>query len=226
MQKAKLLLVIFSLSWLNLAKCEEVLGSEDGQAGVTLKMEHSFDNGKTYSSRGSISIHSLRSGAVSIQQNDSTEEELQHLQQLCEDDGLYLVRAVSTSGDSIASFRTAVHACNLIKSGLNDLFTVQLDWRHKLVSVHLSTPTVPSKTPPLSSLSGFKSRVYVQHMESGPSPDTASFIQRMEEEKLAKQRGDTKDNRSFFAKYWMYIIPFVLVLVMSGGGPEGGGGGR
>ena len=53
---------------------------------------------------------------------------------------------------------------------------------------------------PLTGVSGFKSKVYVQQMESGPSPDTASFIQRVEEEKLAKQRGDTKDNRSFFAK--------------------------
>ena len=79
-------------------------------------------------------------------------------------------------------------------------------------------------------------------MESGPSPDTASFVQKIEEEKLAKERGETKDNRSFFAKYvwaifnlpllyvflyiryWMYIIPFVLVLAMSGGGQEGGGG--
>lgn len=42
-------------------------------------------------------------------------------------------------------------------------------------------------------------------MESGPSPDTASFVQKIEEEKLAKERGETKDNRSFFAKYVLSI---------------------
>ena len=62
-------------------------------------------------------------------------------------------------------------------------------------------------------------------MEPGPQPDTAAFIQRMEQEKLAKERGETKDNRSFFAKYWMYIIPVVLVLAMSGGQEGGGNGG-
>ena len=32
-------------------------------------------------------------------------------------------------------------------------------------------------------------------------PDTSSFIQRMEQEKIAKQQGEGKDNRGFFAKY-------------------------
>merc|ERR1712126_592332 len=79
---------------------------------------------------------------------------------------------------------------------------------------------------PLDSAVGFKSKVLVQPMEMGPQPDTAAFIQRMEQEKLAKERGETKDNRSFFAKYWMYIIPVVLVLAMSGGQEGGNGGGR
>jgi len=196
--------------------------NDDNQGGLVLKMEHSFDNGKSYSNRGTVTIHSLRSGAVSIQQEDLTEAEKNSLEELCDQDALYLVRAVSNSGEALASYRSAHHACNLVDTGLSDLFTIQLDWRHKLVSIHLSTPSLQNKVP-LTTLAGFKSKVYVQHMESGPSPDTASFIQRIEEEKLAKQRGDTKDNRSFFAKYWMYIIPFVLVLVMSGGSPEGGG---
>jgi len=42
------------------------------------------------------------------------------------------------------------------------------------------------------------------------------YIQKMEQEKVAKERGETKDNRSFFAKYWMYILPVVLVFMMSG----------
>ena len=52
----------------------------------------------------------------------------------------------------------------------------------------------------MDSAGGFKSKVLVQPMEMGPQPDTAAFIQRMEQEKLAKERGETKDNRSFFAK--------------------------
>ena len=44
--------------------------NEDGTKSVVLTMDQSFDSGKSFSNRGSITIHSLRSGAVSIQQND------------------------------------------------------------------------------------------------------------------------------------------------------------
>lgn len=33
------------------------------------------------------------------------------------------------------------------------------------------------------------------------SPDTASYIQKIEREKEAQERGEVKDNRSFLAKY-------------------------
>merc|ERR1711971_889120 len=61
-------------------------GNDDNQGGIVLKMEHSFDNGKTYSNRGSVTIHSLRSGAVSIQQDDLTEAEKDSLEALCDQD--------------------------------------------------------------------------------------------------------------------------------------------
>ena len=193
-----LILLLFFLKNNEFSSAEESEEALDTSNAVVLKMDHSFDHGKTYSSRGSITIHSLRSGAVLIQQNDLTKESKAALEKLCEVDGLYLIRAVINQ-EAISSFRSAVHACNLMETGLADNFNVQLDWRHKIVALQLSTPSIPNKVP-LSTLPGFKTRVFVQHMESGPAPDTASFIQKMEEEKLAKQRGETKDNRSFFAK--------------------------
>lgn len=35
-------------------------------------------------------------------------------------------------------------------------------------------------------------------------PDTASYIQKIEREKEARERGEVKDNRSFLAKYVRY----------------------
>ena len=143
---------------------EEILNDEaldTTGGGVVLKLEHSFDHGKTYSSRGSITIHSLRSGTVSIQQNELNSEEKSALQELCDIDGLYLVRAAT---NNLESFRSAAHSCNLIETGLSDIFNIQLDWRHKIAAVQLSTPSVPNKVP-LSTLSGFKTRAYIQHME-------------------------------------------------------------
>ena len=106
--------------------------NEDGSKSVTLSMDHSFDSGKSYSSRGSITIQSLRSGAVSIQQNDISESEKDEIVKLCQEDKLYLIRAVS-NGEAVTTFRSAIHACNLVDSGFSDLFTIQLDWRYELL---------------------------------------------------------------------------------------------
>lgn len=58
------------------------------------------------------------------------------------------------------------------------------------------------------------------------SPDTASFIQKMEREREARERGDVQDNRGFLAKYWMYLLPVVVLVLLSGASnPEGGAGG-
>lgn len=178
---------------------DEMLSDDTQNNGGTLILEHSFDSGKSFSPRGSITIHSLRSGAVSVQQNDLKASEKDALQALCDAGNLYLLRIINSVSEGSTSFRSATDACNLINTGLADLFTIQTDWRQKLVSIFLSTPSLQNKVP-LTTLSGFKSKVYIQNMESGPAPDTASFIQRLEEEKMAKQRGETKDNRSFFAK--------------------------
>ena len=101
---------------------------EDGSKSVVLSIDHSVNSGKSFSSRGSITIHSLRSGAVSIQQNEITDLDKDAIVKLCQEDGLYLVRALS-NGEPMTSFRSSAHACNLLNSGLSDLFTIQLDWR-------------------------------------------------------------------------------------------------
>lgn len=41
----------------------------------------------------------------------------------------------------------------------------------------------------------------IQYPDGGPVPDTATYIQKLEREKQARESGEVKDNRSFFAKY-------------------------
>lgn len=59
-------------------------------------------------------------------------------------------------------------------------------------------------------------------------PDTASFVQKVEREREARDHGDTKDQRGFFAKYWMYIVPVAVIVLISGATSpdQGAAGGR
>ena len=59
-------------------------------------------------------------------------------------------------------------------------------------------------------------------MEAGPFPDTTAFIQKLEDEKRRQEKGEVPDNRSFLAKYWMYIVPLVIFMAINGAAaPEG-----
>ena len=37
------------------------------------------------------------------------------------------------------------------------------------------------------------------------------------------EKGEVKDNRSFLAKYWMYIVSVVLVMAINGAASQEGG---
>jgi hypothetical protein len=71
-------------------------------------------------------------------------------------------------------------------------------------------------------LSGTVEVTIVQEL---PAPETTAYLQRMEEEKRNRQHGAATDNRSFIAKYWMYIVPVVVFMVISSfmSGDDGGG---
>ena len=83
--------------------CDTVHEDSGSSSDFVLKLEHSFDNGRSFSSRGSLAIHSMRSGAASTESSELKEEELDALQKLCKEDGLYLVRLISTG--EVASYR-------------------------------------------------------------------------------------------------------------------------
>jgi len=98
-----------------------------------------------------------------------------------------------------------------------------VDWRGNIVAVNLAVRSQEAAFKGRKR-EKFDTKVVIQNMENGPAPDTAAFIQKMDEEKARKMSGETKDNRSFFAKYWMYIVPVcIFMAINSASGPEAGG---
>jgi len=196
-------------------------GVEDGE--LVLHLQHSFDMGNSWVERGIITIHSTRSGSSSADQNSLENSERIKLKELCAESGLYLVRTtISSQQDFLRSYASP---CQLLEANLQDTLTLQLDWRGKLIAMSLG---MQQPQPIKTALGGvrleatqeessvFKTKVFTQQMENGPVPDTAAFIQRVEENKRKEEKGEVKDNRSFLAKYWMYIVPVVLFMAVNG----------
>ncbi|XP_037807736.1 ER membrane protein complex subunit 10-like, partial [Lucilia sericata] len=137
-------------------------------------------------------------------------------------DGFYRLKAVvEYPNGSKRTFFTANKACNLLSSQLNDELWISIDANGYVNALSLSTSDgdfTDCSMLDFSNLSTtkFNTEVLIKHTELAPIPDTASFIQKIEREREARERGENKDNRGFFAKYWMYIVPVVLLVFISG----------
>lgn len=75
------------------------------------------------------------------------------------------------------------------------------------VNLHATGPCIVDD--PMTSM--FTTSIQVKHPDGGPAPDTTSYIQKIEREREARERGDVKDNRSFIAKYVSAIFTYYIL---------------
>lgn len=68
--------------------------SSDADGQLLLNLEHSLNEGTSFLSRGTLTVHSLRSGSTSLSQNPLSEEEQEQIRHLCQKEGLYLLRVM------------------------------------------------------------------------------------------------------------------------------------
>lgn len=115
------------------------------------------------------------------------------------------------------TFFTANKACNLLSSQLNDELWISIDSNGYVNAIFLSTSEGDFKDCSTMDFSAFDRKefyteVLIKHAELAPIPDTASFIQKIEREREARERGENKDNRGFFAKYVSIDYNFIKYI--------------
>ncbi|KAK9687160.1 hypothetical protein QE152_g36628 [Popillia japonica] len=197
---------------------------------INIRLEHSLDGSDIYTDRGNITIQSLRSGVYTLQQKPLSIEDRNKLRVLAADNKFYQLKAtVISNEDHEEEFKSYVKACMLAESEMTDQLSISLDYTGRIITVSMgvaSTSTCEGALVPIDYLKQFVTSVHIRHSATGPTPDTASYIEKLEREREAKERGEVKDNRPFLAKYWMYIVPVVIImLVTTATNPEGGNAG-
>ncbi|XP_017001900.2 ER membrane protein complex subunit 10 [Drosophila takahashii] len=190
---------------------------------ITVELLHSLANSDSFSFRGNVTIPSLNSGLANVEQPALSNAELDMLKKLALQNEFYRLKAtVVYSNGAKAQFITSNKACRLLQAQLNDVLWVSLDPSGYVTGITVSQDTAPATVEctqeDVSKLveSQFSTDVLIRHAELAPVPDTAGFIQKVEREREARERGEVRDNRGFFAKYWMYIVPVVLLVFISG----------
>lgn len=132
---------------------------------------------------------------------------------------------------------TSSKTCLLLQSNLFHFFWISIDAERQLVqSLTVFPDIIAAGGSPLDSTRNCSQQrsfatfaepngvVHVNKKGTLPTPDTQLFLQMMERERRTRQHGAETDDRSFLGKYWMYIVPVVIFVVISNViTPEGGG---
>ncbi|XP_030384361.1 ER membrane protein complex subunit 10 [Scaptodrosophila lebanonensis] len=174
-----------------------------------------------FSFRGNVTIPSLNSALSSLHQIELKTSELNVLTDLARQNGFYRLKVtVMYPNGKKQIFLTSSKACSLLQSELNDILWISVGPSGFISSVtHTSlSDSIECDVNIIEHIQGqeYNTDVLVKHSELAPMPDTAGFIQKVEREREARERGEVRDNRGFFSKYWMYIVPVVLLVFISG----------
>ncbi|GAB6023304.1 hypothetical protein CHUAL_008108 [Chamberlinius hualienensis] len=225
-------LVLFILCIITLL-FDNIFGDEEFDIS-TVQLQHTFDQGTQpqYSDRAPLTFRPLKASKFNFPAEvELTENDEKKLMKLVEQDGFYRLRIPIKSNDTVQYVTTYIKACSLYESGLSDILTLHTGVNGELLGISATTTQAlcQGKEVPQRNLRYFNTVVEIRPIEIGPTPDTTSFIQKLEKEKADRDKNEQGDNRSFFAKYWMYIVPAVVFMFISqifSPDPQGGGGGR
>lgn len=111
---------------------------------------------------------------------------------------------------------------NLIDANFNINLTLHTNANNKLNSLSIKTQSVQIRDP-LNSIDSITFHLAIQSLKLALPPDTESYLEKIKQEMEQKERGAQADNQSFLSKYWIYIVPFLVIMfLMNLVNPEGG----
>ncbi|XP_029341890.1 UPF0510 protein INM02-like isoform X1 [Acyrthosiphon pisum] len=203
-------------------------------------LEHELIPNAGFTKRSSILVN-LESRNDVVSTTSINDSDIQLLKQLASKNELYRLKVtVRTLSGKETRFLTFTRACLIVGSKLNDILTLHLDHLDSPFAVNLATTSNNCNSFNELDTSNFTTTVFFRRPESSPvfvfdffysqifnylygttflvicRPDTATYIQKMERERDAREKGKSSNNKSMLGKYWMYILPLVIFMMIAG----------
>lgn len=177
--------------------------------------------------QNSAHIQSLNEDDIRIEKNGNTYWSRIESVQL-DSETVQKLKSVFESESSIFRLRLCrkhpVHECkassfiytkSLSSSGFVLNLTLHTSINNELNSISIKTSRlnlVPRKNTIPDHFTFFLS---VQSIKVAQQPDTDTYLEKIRLEKEQKEKGAQAENQSFFSKYWMYIVPFVVIMFLA-----------
>ncbi|KAI7803541.1 ER membrane protein complex subunit 10 isoform X2 [Triplophysa rosa] len=231
-----------TLLWPESGECNNGRRSGDGIdtdfSGFSVPIEHSFevDDVPRFRLRGAIQFRGGRESSVYLAQNQLSEKDRNTLKDVAAVDGLYRIRVprVSLQADRQSErqhdghLTAFVRACSLVESHLSDVITLHTDVSGYVIGV--SIVTIPGSCRGIEDedevdLEVFNTTIGVVAPVTAPVPETAPYIERMEQE-MEKKGKNPQEQKSFFAKYWYLILGGAVFLMATNSAQTPPGGDR
>ncbi|KAG0343655.1 ER membrane protein complex subunit 10 [Podila humilis] len=117
---------------------------------------------------------------------------------------------------------SSIKSCLLVASDFQERFTLHLDHNRNVFAFDyygLSADCKPEdeKELALDTLDRFKNTQF--ELVTGISGPKARYV-KAQTIKLDETTGQPATEKTFFQKYWMYVLPAVIVFLLAGGEPE------
>jgi len=221
---------------------------DDEAAGTTVTLQHAFD-GVNFKPRGKLFYRGtggLGRASARASQAKLSGDDLEQFQRRLTTGGHYTLRLPSVLNDAQSPpVFASVSVCSLMASRFQERLHLSMAANGRVTALSYLLPVATAQCPtsglPRLALDEalFNTTIHVRFPDEGAKPlgkvpevgflppDARAALQRSQQasgEGGEGGEGQPQQGGSFLRRYWMYILPAVIMLTMGGGEPPAEGG--
>ncbi|XP_050546315.1 ER membrane protein complex subunit 10 [Daktulosphaira vitifoliae] len=185
-------------------------------------LEHELIPGAGFSNYSSSPVNLETRSDFTIESTIS-KYDFELIKKLANDNHMYKLKVTVRYLSGLkTSFLTFTRACHILGHKTIYILTLHLDHLDLPFGANLATKSDKYEDTDDRDEYKLSTTVFFRRPDSSPIPDTTTYIQKIEREREAREKGKSSNNKSMLGKYWMYILPLVIFMMIAGASnPEG-----